>query len=277
MNLVHQNNAGLKFLHKGVYAYSMLPPSDDIVWSWHPHSTAPSQLKMDHAGSEMISQHMGLFVKQTRRGWLPDISTFETISEYNIASIVNKNTNIMYAREESSLWSRLICSNFHGWNLTVWHGNAAEGVKLADYHRPWKCPPGPMKCCSLQQIHHYDNNGEYIGQTVEDFYYCVPRFIVKDASDEEEFAIAQPSCFYDRLVNCFSNGVFLCRIPFHVYSSGIKTPVAASYISKIAKDRIQKVHSDSDNYELVFPDHSTADSKIRLLGSLFLINQLYST
>lgn len=264
-------------LKTGAYAYAKVP-SDDTVWSWHPRITPPVQLKMGSlAGSDMISEHTSLFVKQTRRGWFRELLGYEAMSEFNIAALQNRDVNIMYAREDSSMWARLFCLNLHQWDMTVWHGDSPGGVKLAEYHRPWRCIPGPMKCCCHQQIQHRDTNGEYIGLTEEDFYCCVPKFNVKDSLDNVEFIISKPSCCDGMLVNCFSEGVFSCRIPFYVYPAGCRHQVSGAQVGKIVKvwGGVKELYTDVDNVEVTFPSDTNSASKVRILGSLFLINQLY--
>jgi hypothetical protein len=165
----------------GAYAYAKIP-SDDHVWSWKPHSTIPGQLKMNaRAGSDMLSEHPDLYVKQARRNLFKELIGYENNSEFHIATLQNRGANIMYARDDSSFWTRFFYLNLHPWDISVWHGDSPVGVKLADYHRPVRCPQGPMKCCCHQQIQHKDTNGVSIGATIEDFYYCVPKFNVLDS------------------------------------------------------------------------------------------------
>jgi Scramblase len=261
----------------GVYAYTNIP-SDDVVWSWKPHSTIPGQLKMSaRAGSDMLSEHADLYVKHTRRNWFQELLGYEAKSEFHIATLQNRGANIMYAREDSSFWARLFYLNLHPWDMSVWHGDSPGGVKLADYHRPVRCAPCPMKCCCHQQIHHKDTNGESIGVTVEDFYYCVPKFNVQDSLGNVEFVISNPTCLNGRFVDCFEEGVFTCRVPFYIYPAGSTKHVAGVHVGKIVKtwNGFQKLYTDADTFELSFPSHSNSDSKARLLGSLFIVNQLY--
>jgi len=265
-------------LRKGAYAYAKVP-SDDALWSWHQCSIPPPQLTMSaRAGSDMISEHTSLYVKQTRRGWFQELLGYDAKPEFNIATLQTRDVNIMYAREDSSSWARVLCHNHHQWDMSVWHGDTTGGVKLADYHRPWRCVPGPMKCCCHQQIQHHDTNGEFIGATVEDFYYCVPRFNVKDSLENVEFVISKPTCWNGMFVDCLSDGVFTCHVPFYVYPASPRQPVAGTHVGKIVKVRgvggLHKFSTNVDNCELSFPDHSSTDSKVRLLGSMFLLNQL---
>jgi hypothetical protein len=266
----------------GAYAYAKIP-SDDHVWSWKPHSTIPGQLKMNaRAGSDMLSEHPGLYVKQARRNLFKELIGYENNSEFHIATLQNRGANIMYARDDSSFWTRFFYLNLHPWDISVWHGDSPVGVKLADYHRPVRCPQGPMKCCCHQQIQHKDTNGVSIGATIEDFYYCVPKFNVLDSLGNVEFVISNPTCLNGRFVDCFNDGKFTCHVPFYIYPAASTKPTdihtGNMYTGKIVKRwnaPQEQLYTDVESFELSFPSHSNSDSKARLLGSLFLINQLY--
>ena len=275
-------------LSKGTYSCAKVPV--DAVWSWNPRETPPDQLRMSaRAGSEMISEHESLYVKKTRRkyNWFLEIIGYKTQSDFNIATDQNRENDIMYAREDSSMCLRIFCQNLHPWNMTVWHGHSAEGLKLGTFHRPWGCIPTPMKCCCYQQIRHNDTNGEFIGLTTEDFYCCVPKFKVTDSMNHVEFIISRPSCWGGLCIDCFSGGgMFTWHVPFYVYPADSKLQEEDAYVGTIRKAWYGNpdIRTNVDRFELCtnvdssgisFPEYSDADSKVRLLGSLFLINQLY--
>ncbi|KAJ1464406.1 hypothetical protein T484DRAFT_1649648, partial [Baffinella frigidus] len=104
-----------------------------------------------------------------------------------------------------------------------------------------------------------------------------PKFDVLDENGAVEYVISQPTCLDGNFVNCFAEGVFNLRMPFYVYEKGSEH-VAGQEVAKIVKvwsGLSKELCTDADNFELNFNNVQKPVSKARLLGSLFLLNQLY--
>jgi len=185
----------------------------------------------------------------------------------------------MYGMEQSSSIARFFLSKLHPWNMTVWHGSSsrAPSVEIATYHRPLRMPLAPLKCCCHQAVLHHDAAGKLIGETVENFYCCVPMFDVRDGQGNIEYVISQPTCMDGNCVDCFAEGVFNLRIPFYVYEQGAQhvTGQEVARIVKVWSGLSSELCTDADNFELNFNNVNKPVSKARLLGSLFLLNQLF--
>ena len=196
----------------------------------------PNQLQMGGgAGYETLSVHPNLFVKQTKRGWFQELIGCEAKTEFKIATMGEKKGDVMYALEESSFLLRLFCPQIHSWDMTVWQGDGpgGSGTTVAKYHRPFRTPRAPFKCCCHQKVQHQDANGVAIGETVEDFSCFVPKFKIKDAQGNVEFMLSQPTCWNGLCVDCFAEGTN-CRVPFYVYPEGSKH-VTGQQVGKIVQ------------------------------------------
>ncbi|KAJ1485215.1 Scramblase [Baffinella frigidus] len=237
----------------------------------------PNQLQMGGgAGYETLSAHPNLFVKQTRRGWFQELLGCEAKTEFKIATMQEKKGDVMYALEESSLFLRLLCPMSHSWSMTVWQGDGPEGPAVAKYQRPLRTPLAPLKCCCHQEVQHQDANGVAIGETVEEFFCFVPKFKITNAQGNVEYMLSQPTCWNGMFVDCWAEGVCNMRVPFYVYPEGSKH-VTGQQVGKIVKVWAglgTEMFTDADKFELVFPEGANPESKARLLGSLFLLNQL---
>mmetsp|Transcript_47108 Transcript_47108/g.112291 ORF Transcript_47108/g.112291 Transcript_47108/m.112291 type:complete len:284 (+) Transcript_47108:150-1001(+) len=242
----------------------------------------PNQLHMRGGGIDALHVHPNLFVKQTRKGWLQEMLGCEAKTEFNIATIEDKHSHIMYALEESTFLERFLCPMLRSWNMNVWEGQGPEGPGVAQYHRPFRMAPHPCKCCCFQEVQHMDHTGAPIGSTVEGQYCFVPRFTINDASGNPQFTLSQPTCVGGLCVDICAEGFCNCRVPFYVYPLGANH-VAGFEVGKIVKIWYKKswsglateMFTDADKFELEFPADESPETKARLLGSLFLLNQLF--
>ena len=150
------------------------------------------------------------------------------------------------------------------------HGNN----QVASYERPFRLPLGNTKCCCYQEVISNGPAGPN-GSVVETCWWCVPQLNVVRPDGTVEWKIAPPTCMGGMCVNICAEGLCNCRIPFYVFppESGTTKEEKVGYITKILGGSINTI--DATKFEVEFPPAATPDSKARLLGALFLINQIF--
>jgi len=139
--------------------------------------------------------------------------------------------------------------------------------------------PAPCKCCCFQEVIHKDPTGVPIGSTKEMFNFCpVPKFQVLRPDGTPEYLVSMPTCVAGMCVNIFAEGLCNCRVPIYVYP-----PDATSFtpenkignITKVWRGLGTEMFTDADSFEVEFPPGAGPDSKARLVGTVFLLNQLF--
>ena len=79
--------------------------------------------------------------------------------------------------------------------------------QIIQVERPCKCAVGSCKCCCYQELSvHSSEHNTYLGKIVEQFFWCVPRFVVFDAKDKPVYKLHQPTCCGGACVDCCAEG-----------------------------------------------------------------------
>jgi hypothetical protein len=232
---------------------------------------------LDQKTSGILSEHPSLFVQQKTTDWLQEMLGFEAQTGFNVTTQKDKKTILMYAIEESSFFGRYFLGSMHEWSMTLWHGEKANGIPVASYYRPFRCLPAALKCFCYQEIQHQNSKGEPIGATTEDFWICVPKFNITDADGRLEYILSRPTCINGMCVDYCAEGICTCRVPFYLFPPGtaqVKGNETGKLV-KVWKGLAEELFTDSDNFEVNFPKESIEETRARLMGSLFLVNQLY--
>ena len=162
------------------------------------NSDLPVQGKMDSApGCNDFNSYPKLLVKQATPGFFQEMMGCEARTEFQIKKDDNPtDTTVMYAIENSSCILRRLFPLLHSWTMGLWSGNDASGKMVVSYERPCRVQMLPMKCCCSQELTVNDAiTGGSLGRIVEDFYYCVPRFMINDENDETQYILSQPTCW----------------------------------------------------------------------------------
>jgi len=201
----------------------------------------------------------------------------EAKTEFKIATMANREADIMYALEDTSFMNRLLCGNTRPWEMNVHGGSDGNAPQIAKFVRPYRLLPAPCKLCCHQEVQHLDAAGNPLGKTVESFWLFVPKYVIKDQNGQDEFIFSQPTCVGGMCVNIFAEGLFNCRIPFYVFPPGVEQEKGneVGSIVKIFGGLSTELFTDADKFEMKFPPGAKSDTKARMLGSLFLLNQLY--
>jgi hypothetical protein len=229
---------------------------------------------------DILDGQPNLFVKQTRKGWLQECLGCEANTEFKIATMADQQNDIMYAIENTSCCLRFWCPALRSFTMTVSEGGQSGGKIHSFHERPFRCHTGSCKCCCFQEIETKDANGAVIGGVIEDFWWCVPNYKVmagpSNTTGTHQFNLHMPTCCCGMCVDCCSQGCCSCRVPFNIYVPGKEgKDEQVGEIVKIWSGMKKELTSDADNFELRFPVGVDAQTKSRLLGATFLLNQLY--
>jgi len=237
----------------------------------------PQQMQMGGGGGNYSAlAGPNLYVKQTRRGCIQELIGCEAKSEFLISTLENKDNAFMYALEDTTCLNRFICNNFRKWTMNVTQGNQAGGALVASYDRPLRCPMGGCKPCCYQEVY-LGSEAVPQGSVVETCYFCVPEFNVVRPDGVIEYRIAPPTCLGGMCINICAEGLCNCRFPFYVFnpSGGTTVEEKVGNITKIWAGFKSELFTDAQKYEINFPSDASPDARARLLGGLFLINQLF--
>ena len=188
----------------------------------------------------------------------------------------NQQGDFLYALEDTSCMNRFICGPNRPWEINVTQGAEAGGPQVAKFERPFRLPMGACKCCCYQEVLSTMPTGQANGSVVETFWMFVPMLNVVGPGGDVEYKISMPTCMGGLCVNIFAEGLCNCRIPFYIFKpdSGTTKEEKVGNITKIWAGLGSELFTDADKFELNFPADASQESKARLLGATFLINQV---
>ena len=151
----------------------------------------------------------------------------------------------------------------------------APGDPFVDYVRPMRCGPAPLKlCCHQKVVAKVD--GKRVGSTKEACYCCVPSFNVLDAKHRKTHVVHQPTCCGGLLVDSCAIGLCSCHNVYHIYKAdNDRMGHEVGSITKKWGGVTKETLTDADTFSLVFPLEADANTRATLVGSTFLLNQLY--
>ena len=228
-------------------------------------------------------QHFGedtnaVSVRQTRKGWFQEIFGCEARDEFKWFNITGEKT-VQFATslEESECCMRTFCGGCHEFTMTV--KEEGSGAEVLSMHRPMSCNMGACKCCCLQEMT-MSSNGRTLGKIEEQFWCCVPRMLIKDANGVDVYKLHQPTCCGGMCISCCSEGnpcgKGCCKVPFHIFPADQEdTDNGAAHVGKILKlpkSFMTEMFTDSEAYDVTFPEKSTTEQKALIAGSSVFIN-----
>ena len=172
---------------------------------------------------------------------------------------------------------RTFCPKIRDWKMKV--SINKEESEFLEFDRPLNCATGPMKCCCYQEVIAKGSDGINYGSIKEQFYWCIPTFFINNSEGVATHSIHPPTCCGGLCVDCCKEGFCNCRIPFYIYpASDRKGEFLDQEDGKIVKvwaGITSELFTDSDNFELIYPQKSDYATKVTLLGAVFLINQAF--
>jgi len=266
------------------------PETREAMDTPHEQFAMATQLQPVSRSSRVYDNYQNLLVKQTKRGCFQEWFGCEAVAEFEVLDATagrgeaHANKTVMMAEETSSCLLRLVLGGYHPWTIAVRGQDPATGGVLATnapavkHDRPLRLPMMPCKCCCFQEVQHMEaTDGRPLGTTVEQCYVCVPRFHVKKSDGDVEYVLSQPTCCGGAVVDLCAEGFCNCRVPFYVYDPKSTVYEKDNMLGKIVKvwsGLFKEAFTEADTFEVTFPPGAASASKARLMGSLFLINQL---
>eukprot|EP00287_Rhodomonas_sp_CCMP768_P003522 CAMPEP_0196732952 /NCGR_PEP_ID=MMETSP1091-20130531/12197_1 /TAXON_ID=302021 /ORGANISM="Rhodomonas sp., Strain CCMP768" /LENGTH=257 /DNA_ID=CAMNT_0042076287 /DNA_START=59 /DNA_END=832 /DNA_ORIENTATION=- len=236
---------------------------------------AGAPVTVNSMSAKALETHDGLFFKQTRRGWFQECFGCEAKTEFDIATIENKEHNVFYAIEDTDCCIRCICGPCRPFEMNL-HEQNGDGPLMARFYRPLRCAAAPCKCCCFQELQVRDAQGNEAGATVETCYNCVPQYNILRPDGSVEYKLSQPTCCGGCCVNICAEGICNCRIPFYILAPEAGTGgKPTGRIVKVWSGLTNELFTDADHFEVAFPEGAGAESKARMVGALFLLNQLH--
>jgi hypothetical protein len=237
--------------------------------------------KMDRSIAK-IDEHFAaaksMSVRQTRKGCFQELIGCEASDEFKWFNTTDgRNDQFATSVEDSECFSRMCCGGCH--HFTMVAKEEGTGEELLTMDRPMACNAAPCKCCLFQKMT-YSYKGEHLGEMEELFYCCVPRLQINDASGTPMYKVHSPTCCGGTCVDCCAEGkncgAVCCRVPYYIYPATQQdTDNGAPYIGKVVKipkSLAVEMFTDSEAFDVTFPDGATPVQKALIAGSAILIN-----
>lgn len=228
-------------------------------------------------GSTFLADRPDIFVKQTMKGCIEElICGCDANVEFKISTMQKQDEDVYYVTEDSNWCVRMLFGAVRPMKIKVSDGAAPGGKLHAVYERPLRLPLNNMKFCCFQTINIQDAEGEPLGAITEDFWFCVPSFKVTTETGALQYNVQPPTCCGGVCIDLFYLGICSCQVPFNVYLPG-KTGSGqeVGYVVKRWGGLVAELFTDADKFELRFPEGADPQSKSRLLGATFLLNQIF--
>jgi len=229
-------------------------------------------------GTEALKSHVNdcqmMQMRQTRLGCFQELLGCEARTEFKI---FNGETQVATALEDATCCCRFFCSPNHPFTMEVKELNTDAEMITID--RPFRCNFSPCKCCCYQEAT-VSSGGQELGSMKENCYFCVPMFTVKTAGGNALYKIHPPTCCGGCCVNCCAEGnpcgKGCCKVGFHVFPADqAKTDGDAPFVGRILKkpkSMAVEVFTDSDVFDVTFPEGASAQEKGILMGTAIFIN-----
>jgi hypothetical protein len=200
----------------------------------------------------------------------------------------------MRAREDPGCCNKQIFGGNRGWEMDL----TQDGVVLATYKRPMTCPLWCGKLCCYQQVTMENPDGSPNGSVMEKCWFCCsPQFSVVKPDGTVEFTMVPDSCKTGMclLVGCAGLG----GSTIDIYSdSSVQVGKVVHGTEKLHKvpwlntvlwgQKQENSHGLSlsqfrdgrrdikvDHFAVSFPPEASTDARARILGAVFLINQVF--
>ena len=218
-------------------------------------------------------------IRQTRKGWFQECLGCEAQNEFKY--FVDGN-QVAYSLDESGFCCRLLCPQVYPFKTLITEAEGSTNELLTVEREFVCCPVGACKCCCYQGAT-MTSGGEMLGSIVEQFWCCVPKFLVTDENSEALYKLSPPTCCAGMCINCCAEGnpcgKGCCKVSLRVYPADQEdTDGDASYIGKILKQPkslMTEMLTDADSFLVDYPDSATAAQKGLLMGSAIFFNATF--
>eukprot|EP00980_Cylindrotheca_fusiformis_P009439 scaffold2067_cov101-Cylindrotheca_fusiformis.AAC.1 len=235
---------------------------------------------MDRGSASLKSHCNGLDkmeIRQTRRGWLQTCFGCDAKTEFKY--FVGSD-QIAISIEDTDCFCCMCCNRIHPFKMAV--KELYSGAELVSVDRPLACVQGPCKCCCYQSAS-FTSANESIGKIEEQFYFCVPRFLIYDGENRPMYKLHNPTCFGGTCVNCCAEGnpcgKGCCKVSFRVYDADQQETDGDApylgYILKKPKSLFVELFTDANAFEVIFPQEATTAQKGVLIGTSIFLNAIF--
>jgi hypothetical protein len=223
-------------------------------------------------------------IRQTRKGWFQEICLgCEAKTEFRWFDTTSGSPNeFATSLEHSSCLNRFCCPGAtRRFKMPVLERGSEQ--EILTVHKTFSCGPAACKCCCYLDMD-MRANGHKLGSIKEQFYCCVPRFIIKDSNDTDLYKLHPPTCCGGMCMDCCAEGNpccgrGCCKVPFHLFpASQQDTDNGAEPIAKIVKvpkSLSVEIFTDSEAFDVTFPNDATAVQKAIIASSAVLINAAF--
>ena len=105
----------------------------------------------------------------------------------------------------------------------------------------------------------------------------MPQFDSIKPDGTVDYKVHMPTCCFGTCVNVCAAGCCNCRIPFHIYPHHVDSTQAGAETGSITRiwTGFGNLLIGVSKFEVVFPTEADVEAKARLLGGLFLINEVF--
>jgi len=233
---------------------------------------------------EMLRDHSGIFVKQTRKGCVQELMGCEATNEFKIFpnkdAAKDASKQFMYSLEESTCFMRQCFGSNRSFTQTVWSGSKdAKGSVVLTLDRPLACAMQPCCCINsapFMQTINFGDGDSPIGSAEVPCFFALPAIKIKDEAGKEEYDIHMPSCCGGMCVNPMAEGLCNLKIPFYIYApNGDSEKKSVGKIIKMWRGFGTEMFTDAASFQIEYPTDADAKAKARLLGATFFINILF--
>lgn len=249
-----------------------------------------SQVMVNFGGVQMqvysdpmyiLSQTSHCFVKQSIE-MLEVLTGCETQNRYNVYTRAHNGvmTYLFKCKEDSGCCERYYCKgDSRPFNMKLKHvTNPHIDDDFMDtfclFDRPWKCT-----CCCLARpvlsaYYKQKQEGNSFGSIEEPLSCYDPVLFIRDSSGFIKYKIHADCCQCG--IICRNSICGKCsETMFGIYPANCEEfhmKHKVGLIRKIAGDAIKEMFTDADSFEIVFPDESTPEEKLLLIGAVLMID-----
>lgn len=235
----------------------------------------------------VLYSNSNLVVEKVNKGFYKQWIKCDSKPEYLIHA-ANSGTNNkyheLYAIDHSNFYMRLCCPSSYPTEISIFEGYSTPMEKrlVARFLRRSDTfcyrPISPCKCCCFQEIIAQHSDGRELGSTKEDCWLFHPSFHVLDRNRNRTYVLSPPVCCMGICIDVSAfDCCFDCQSPMFVFPPNTSNTKGkeTGKMKRLFPGAFNECCSGSTKEYIEFPEGLDSDAKIQLLGSMFLLNNVY--